>query len=74
MNKIVVLKGNKKILTFKVKTPKNSKQGETDIFIDSGKGLYFDKIIAGNYFKEFSKPTYTINSISCHGYFLLTNN
>ncbi|RCW81658.1 hypothetical protein DER71_12323 [Halanaerobium sp. DL-01] len=73
MNKIVVLKGNKKILTFKVKTPKNSKQGETDIFIDSGKGLYFDKIVAGNYFKEFSQPAYTINSISWHGYFLPIN-
>lgn len=73
MNKIVVLKDEKKILTFKIKTPKNSKKGETDIFIDSGKGLYFDKIVAGNYFREFSQPAYTINSISWHGYFLPIN-
>ncbi|ADO77990.1 hypothetical protein [Halanaerobium praevalens] len=73
MNKIVVLKAGKKILTFKIKSPKNSKKGETDIFIDSGKGLYFDKIVAGNYFTEFTQPTHTINSISWHGYFLHIN-
>ncbi|WP_353893743.1 hypothetical protein PRVXH_000504 [Proteinivorax hydrogeniformans] len=67
--KVVLLKEEKKIFEMKVKPAKHSKLGELDIIINSGKGLYFDHVILGDYFREYKLPDQEVNSLSWHGYY-----
>ena len=68
-NKIVLLKDNKKIFQFYIKTSKKSKLGDSDIMLDAGKGMYFEHVVLGNYFRHYKLPDFKINSISWHGYY-----
>lgn len=68
-NKIVLLKDNKKVFELHIKTSKKSKLGDSDIMINPGKGMYFDHVVLGNYFKHYKLPGFKINSISWHGYY-----
>lgn len=68
-DKVILLKEGKKIFQFSIKPAKDSVLGETDIMIDSGKAMYFDHVILGNYFRHHKKRENKINSISWHGYF-----
>ena len=68
-NKIVLLKDGKKIFQMYVKTSKNSALGDSDIMLDTGKGVYFDNVVLGNYFRFYTFPKHKINSISWHGYY-----
>ncbi|MDD2481468.1 MAG: hypothetical protein PHF82_04980 [Lutispora sp.] len=43
--------------------------GDSDIMLDTGKGMYFDHVVLGNYFKHYRLPEFLINSISWHGYY-----
>lgn len=52
-HKIVLLKGGKKIFQMNIKPSKKSKLGDSDIMLDAGKGMYFDHVVLGNYFKQF---------------------
>lgn len=72
-DKIVFLKEGKKIFQFSIKSPVDSMLGETDIMIDTGKEMYFDHVILGNYFRHYKKSEDKINSISWHGYFKREN-
>lgn len=67
--KIVIQKEEKTIFTLKCNIPKKSKKGEVDIMIDTGKGMYFDNVVAGNYYRQYSFPRYKINALSWHGYY-----
>ena len=68
-NKIVLLKDNKKIFQLYIKTSKKSKLGDSDIMLDAGKGMYFEHVVLGNYFRHYKLPDFKINSISWHGYY-----
>lgn len=68
-NKIVLLKDNKKIFQLYIKTSKKSKLGDSDIMLDVGKGMYFEHVVLGNYFRHYKLPDFKINSISWHGYY-----
>lgn len=68
-HKIVLLKEGKKIFQMNIKPSKNSKLGDFDIILDAGKGLYFDHVILGYYFKHYKLPESKINSLSWHGYY-----
>lgn len=72
-DKIVLLTEGKKIFQFSIKSPEDSMLGETDIMIDTGKEMYFDHVILGNYFRHYKKSEDNINSISWHGYFKQEN-
>lgn len=68
-NKIVLLKDGKKIFQMYVKSSRNSALGDSDIMLDTGKGIYFENVVLGNYFRFYTFPQYKINSISWHGYY-----
>lgn len=65
-SKFIIRKSQKTILSLNIKLAKNSKLGELDIMIDSAKGMPFERVIAGDYYKSFND---TIYSISWHGYY-----
>lgn len=52
-----------------IKPSKKSKLGDSDIMLDAGKGMYFDHVVLGNYFKHYKLPEFEINSLSWHGYY-----
>lgn len=52
-----------------IKPSKKSKLGDSDIMLDTGKGMYFDHVVLGNYFKHYKLPEFEINSLSWHGYY-----
>lgn len=66
---LIILNKNKKIFSFKIRDPKCAIEGEADIMLEAGNHLYFDEVIAGNYFRHFMYPNYKIRRISWHGYF-----
>lgn len=68
-HKIVLLKGSKKVFQMNIKPSKKSKLGDSDIMLDAGKGMYFDHVVLGNYFRHYKLPEFEINSISWHGYY-----
>lgn len=68
-HKIVLLKDGKKIFQMNIKPSKKSKLGDSDIMLDAGKGMYFDHVALGNYFKYYKLPEFEINSLSWHGYY-----
>lgn len=72
-HKIVLLKEGKKIFQMNIKPAKESKLGETDIMLDAGKGMSFDHVVLGNYFKHYKSPEFEINSLSWHGYYKNAN-
>lgn len=67
--RIVLLRNSKKIFVFQNNAPKHVFWGETDIYLNAGKGLFFEHVVAGDYFRCFSSPEYRIDSASWHGYF-----
>ena len=68
-HKIVLLKDGKKVFQMNIKPSKKSKLGDSDIMLDAGKGMYFDHVVLGNYFKHYKLPEFEINSLSWHGYY-----
>ncbi len=68
-HKIVLLKDGKKVFQMNLKPSKKSKLGDSDIMLDAGKGMYFDHVVLGNYFKHYKLPEFKINSLSWHGYY-----
>ena len=68
-HKIILLKDGKKVFQLNFKPSKKSKLGDSDIMIDAGKGMYFDNVVLGNYFKHYKLPELEINSLSWHGYY-----
>lgn len=68
-HKIVLLKDGKKVFQMNIKPSKKSKLGDSDIMLDTGKGMYFDHVVLGNYFKHYKLPEFEINSLSWHGYY-----
>ncbi len=68
-HKFVLLKDGKKVFQMNFKPSKKSKLGDSDIMIDAGKGMYFDHVVLGNYFKHYKLPEFEINSLSWHGYY-----
>jgi len=68
-HKIVLLKEGKKIFQMNMKPSKKSKLGDSDIMLDAGKGMYFDHVVLGNYFRHYKLPELEINSLSWHGYY-----
>lgn len=68
-HKIILLKEGKKVFQLNLKPSKKSKLGDSDIMIDTGKGMYFDNVVLGNYFKYYKLPEFEINSLSWHGYY-----
>lgn len=67
--RLILQKDGKTIFSLKCKQPKKSKYGELDIMIDAGKNLYFDQVVAGNFFRQYCLPEYKIDSVSWHGYY-----
>lgn len=67
--RLILRKDGKTIFSFKCKKPKKSKYGELDIMMDAGNKLYFDQVVAGDYFRKYNFPKYKINGVSWHGYF-----
>jgi len=68
-HKIVLLKEGKKIFQMNMKPSKKSKLGDSDIILDAGKGMYFDHVVLGNYFRHYKLSELEINSLSWHGYY-----
>ena len=52
-----------------IKSSQKSKLGDSDIMLDAGKGMYFEHVVLGNYFRHYKLPEFEINSISWHGYY-----
>lgn len=67
--RLILQKEGKTVFSLKCKTPKKSAYGELDIMIDAGKNLYFDQVVAGNFFRHYQFPKEKINSVSWHGYY-----
>jgi hypothetical protein len=57
------LKDGKKVFQMNLKPSKKSKLGDSDIMLDAGKGMYFDHVVLGNYFKHYKLPEFKINSL-----------
>lgn len=72
-HKIVLLKDGKKVFQMNFKASKKSKLGDSDIMLDAGKGMYFDHVVLGNYFKYYELPEFEINSLSWHGYYQIVD-
>ena len=72
-HKIVLLKDGKKVFQMNIKPSKKSKLGDSDIMLDAGKGMYFDHVVLGNYFKHYKLPEFEINSLSWHGYYKIVD-
>ena len=69
----MLLKDGKKIFEMKIKSSSKSKLGDSDIILNSGKGMYFNHVVLGNYFKHYKLPEFEINSISWHGYYQIVD-
>lgn len=67
--RLILHKEGKTIFSLKCKTPKKGKYGELDIMIDAGKNLYFDQVVAGNFFRHYHLPEDKIDGVSWHGYY-----
>lgn len=67
--RLILQKEGKTIFTLKCKMQKKSKYGELDIMIDAGKNLYFDQVVAGNFFRHYHLPEDKIDGVSWHGYY-----
>lgn len=67
--RLILHKEGKTIFSLKCKPPKKGKYGELDIMIDAGKNLYFDQVVAGNFFRHYHLPEDKIDGVSWHGYY-----
>ena len=67
--RLILQKDGKTIFSLKCKKPKKSAYGELDIMIDAGKNLFFDQVVAGNFFRHYHLPKDKINAVSWHGYY-----
>lgn len=67
--RIILRKSGRTIFTFKCKQPKKSKYGQVDIMIDAGNKLYFEHVVAGDFFRHYVGADVQINSISWHGFY-----
>ncbi len=72
-NKIVILKRGRRIFTLKNGPPKKpSKKGDVDIMLESRLGknpVYFENVVAGDYYRHYVYPEFRINAVSWHGYY-----
>jgi len=72
-NKIILLHKEKKIFELKINLSRKSILGDCDILLNSGKGMYFDHVILGNYFRYYKLPKEEVDSLSWHGYYEIVN-
>lgn len=67
--RLILQREGKTIFSLKCKPSKKSKYGELDIMIDAGKNLYFNQVVAGNFFRHYHLPEDKTDGVSWHGYY-----